>query len=293
MDYTKQIKDYILGRGMAMVGVASVDRFDDVPYGRKPTEILPGAKSVIVFGARMPDGAVQARFRVDQDGLKDAENVYGRYSHGATMNVHLMYTTYIACHYIERLTGKAAMPTMNGPISISRPFSHRHAAVAAGLGEFGWNNAVVTPEFGPRIRFGAIVTTLELTPDPLYNGPRLCDPSVCRVCVDICPTRALPAYGEKEPDTFSCAEKYSEFAAVNRNRCCVACYGLNKANGAKENYVTSEDPTDAEIRQAIDANTPPPGTLTREPTWKCDRCIAYCPVGNWKEKFVDTGLVKI
>ena len=33
---------------------------------------------------------------------------------------------------------------------------------------------VLTPEYGPRNRFGAILTTAEIEPDPLYSGEKLC-----------------------------------------------------------------------------------------------------------------------
>ena len=31
-------------------------------------------------------------------------------------------------------------------------FSHKHAALAAGMGTFGWSNLFLTPEFGARVR---------------------------------------------------------------------------------------------------------------------------------------------
>ena len=48
-------------------------------------------------------------------------------------------------------------------------FSNRHAAVRAGLGEFGLNNVVVTPEYGPRVRFNSVITQAELEPSPLLK----------------------------------------------------------------------------------------------------------------------------
>ena len=41
-------------------------------------------------------------------------------------------------------------------------FSHRHAAVLAGLGEFGLNNLLLTPQYGPRVRLDSVITTAEL-----------------------------------------------------------------------------------------------------------------------------------
>ena len=51
------------------------------------------------------------------------------------------------------------------------PFSHRHAATRAGLGEFDYNNVVLTPQYGPRQRFNSIITEAELVPDPLIDSP--------------------------------------------------------------------------------------------------------------------------
>ncbi len=65
------------------------------------------------------------------------------------------------------------------------PMSHRHAATRAGLGEFGYNNLVLTPQFGPRQRFNTIVTDAELVPDPLINEP-ICLRDKCLLCMKAC-----------------------------------------------------------------------------------------------------------
>ena len=82
-----------------------------------------------------------------------------------------------------------AGPTHGGPM-----MSMRHCAVAAGLGQFGWHSIVLTPEFGPRNRFGAVLTTLKLKPDPMMGGKRLCDFEKCHICEKVCPTGAIPPY---------------------------------------------------------------------------------------------------
>jgi epoxyqueuosine reductase len=65
------------------------------------------------------------------------------------------------------------------------PFSHRHAATRAGLGEFGYNNIVLTPQFGPRQRFNSIITEAELVPDPLIEKP-ICLRDACVLCIKAC-----------------------------------------------------------------------------------------------------------
>jgi epoxyqueuosine reductase QueG len=65
------------------------------------------------------------------------------------------------------------------------PFSHRHAATRAGLGEFGYNNLILTPQFGPRQRFNSIITEAELVPDPLIDKP-ICLRDACKLCQKAC-----------------------------------------------------------------------------------------------------------
>ena len=65
-------------------------------------------------------------------------------------------------------------------------FSQRHAAVRAGLGEFGLNNLVLTREYGPRIRFNSVITEAELTPTPLL-AEKLCLGEQCSLCLETCP----------------------------------------------------------------------------------------------------------
>ena len=70
------------------------------------------------------------------------------------------------------------------------PFSHRHAATRAGLGEFGYNNVVLTPQFGPRQRFNSIITEADLVPDPLISEP-ICLRDNCLLCLKACYMKAI------------------------------------------------------------------------------------------------------
>lgn len=68
----------------------------------------------------------------------------------------------------------------------------KQAAVKAGLGVLGQNNLVVTREFGPRIRFGAVYTAAPLGVDaPLRDY--YC--TNCTICWGACPDRALGPSG--------------------------------------------------------------------------------------------------
>jgi len=66
-------------------------------------------------------------------------------------------------------------------------------AVDAGLGELGRLGYLMTKEFGPRIRLGAVTTNLPLIPDkPVDIGVEdFC--KICKKCAVCCPSDSIPA----------------------------------------------------------------------------------------------------
>jgi epoxyqueuosine reductase QueG len=66
--------------------------------------------------------------------------------------------------------------------------SLKHAAQLAGLGTLGKNTVLLHPRFGNRLWLGAVLTDLELEPDPLLE--KQCMDS-CRLCLNACPKAAL------------------------------------------------------------------------------------------------------
>jgi epoxyqueuosine reductase QueG len=88
-------------------------------------------------------------------------------------------------------------------------FSHRHAAHLAGLGTFGVNNMLLTPQFGPRVRFGTVFTSAKIPADPLQKDV-LC--TRCMRCVTMCPAKALDKenYPQGLTDKLTCATHSAE-----------------------------------------------------------------------------------
>ena len=62
---------------MDYCGIANVERLSGAPQGNRPTDLLPGAKSVVVMAVKLSLGAVQTIFRAHEDGLRHAMCIYG------------------------------------------------------------------------------------------------------------------------------------------------------------------------------------------------------------------------
>ena len=133
-----------------------------------------GLTSVIVLGHQMDKELVQTY----PSALGGAAT--GReYSHEATIVMQV-------AAYIRNL-GYQAVASMNDT-GLVIPM-----AIQAGLGEYARNQLVITPEFGPRLRFSKIFTDMPLKADkPKRPGvAKFCD--ICTKCVDACPVKALPS----------------------------------------------------------------------------------------------------
>jgi len=69
--------------------------------------------------------------------------------------------------------------------------SFKLAAYEAGLGVFGRPSIIITPEYGPRVNIGVVLTNAALESDKLMENFRPCEQ--CSVCVKICPVNAIKA----------------------------------------------------------------------------------------------------
>jgi epoxyqueuosine reductase QueG len=193
-----------------LLGVASVDRWKEPPFQPwmpeefYPQSIYPEARSVIVIG--LP---------ISLPVLETSPSVYYRELY-STVNSLLDQYTYRLASYLTQLGHPSVFVPRDGYIGIrallKNPvaiFSHRHAAFLAGLGSFGVNNMLLTPDYGPRVRFGSVFTSAVLPSDPIRDE-KLC--SECMRCVKMCPVNALDErdYPQGLTNKKSCAEHSNE-----------------------------------------------------------------------------------
>jgi epoxyqueuosine reductase len=172
-----------------LVGFAPAQRWDNplfepwVPEDFRPRSIFPETQTVIVIGLPVS--------------LPIVETSPSIYYHELYRTVNTLLDT--SGYRISLFLNAEGFPSIwiprdgYGSISVLKEkplafFSHRHAALLAGLGNFGINNMLLTEKFGPRVRFASIFTTADIPPDPVI-GRLLC--TGCMQCVDICPVKAL------------------------------------------------------------------------------------------------------
>ena len=211
--------------GISLVGFAPVERWQTppeelpnrlspwIPEEFWPQSIYPETKTVIVIGLPVSLPIVET-----------APSIY-YYELYKTVNAMLDSK---ACDIANFLTGKGCGSVYlprdaygDIQILIEKPFaffSHKHAAYLAGLGSIGHNNVLLTPQYGPRVRFTSIFTTAEITPDPI----RIKDLCIkCLSCVKNCPAGAIPLKGEFPPpvDKKLCAVRSAKLRDEYRSPC--------------------------------------------------------------------------
>jgi epoxyqueuosine reductase QueG len=139
-------------------------------------------------------------------------------------------------------------------------FSHRHAAIAAGLGVFGRHNLVIHPRFGTRVLFVSIITDLALAPSPKVEED-CC--THCNLCVENCPSGALDVEGKT--DVMKCLSHSQP-------------YGLGAQIKFWDDFIDS--PPEAQkdlVRSERFARLRQSAYLGNQ--YMCFNCLKSCPVG--------------
>ena len=229
----KEIKAFVKKEGADLVGIAPVERFKNAPPMRHPEDLLPKAKSVIVAAIRYPRSGI---LRIGKSPAYALPSIaYAKAMCEGLEKIALNLMRYLEDKGYNALAVPVTWPTswrvrpykdMDTPLQAM--FSHRHAAVAAGLGQFGKHTLVLTPQFGPRQRFISVITDAKLTPDPMYEGESLC-PEECNACVKACPLHCL-----NKDESVSCkiADKYFKYPKLDIIRCAwVEQYRLAQVDG--------------------------------------------------------------
>lgn len=195
------LKRFVAKKGENLIfGVASLGAMKPI-FAKEIEDVVKKMGSVVVLGHPVNKKVLET--------IVDKPNAIYKH-HYQQLNWALDRVALELSTHIENM-GFSAMPIPASSIvdweKQRGHFSHRHAAIHAGLAWMGKNGLAVTERYGSQVRWVSILTDL-----PLECGQRIdrgC--GNCRACFAICPAKAISTDG---CDVQKCYEKLSEFAKM-------------------------------------------------------------------------------
>ena len=259
MPFEYNVKEFTKSLGADLVGIAPAnsEHLKDNKAGIEA--ILPGCRSLIVIAKRLNSDAISSR------NIKIAQ-----YDTICTYQ-ELDLIMHKVAWYLKENGYRAVSIPPNMPIDFSPEkmgmygeVNQKCAATAAGLGNIGINRLFLSPEFGPFLRMGSILTDADLkADDPLKD--KVC--TKCMECVKKCPAGAIEEDGSL--DLNKCMRISLQYGLPG-----VVRFGM-KAIGLKDDEARSYvgSPTLWELWQNLLI-----GNFNN-----CFECINACPIGKNKE----------
>lgn len=200
------VKKLAKAYGADIVGIGNIERWDTAPIQMDPKQIMPRAKSIIAMGFRVMRGSLR--------GIEEGTyfSNYSAMGYGGITYLYMPMTIINVAKAIEdygyeavpmghqsdwrgidqvgNLRKDYSVPVAPGKAAPDVMVHLRIAGYLCGLGEIGFSKMLLTPEFGPRVRVGIIITEAELEPDPIMEPGTLCNR--CMACANACPTHCIP-----------------------------------------------------------------------------------------------------
>ena len=278
--YAGRIKEFAMKAGADVVGIAPVERWNkDVPEGHRPADVLPGAQSVIVVGARGPTaGAWQSpNHRFMEVNGYDFRN---------DRVIHM-----VADHIESELDHYAIQAPALSVSGHTPVMSMMHAAVLAGLGTRSLAaNIILNPRYG-LLYYSACVTTLELPGDDMLEQ-NVCPHPMCVAtyrkigktpCIAACPSDEGGCLDGEIDD-----EGEISYSWYDRERCTTRAmnFGINSFQKAMAEIVMEEDDDMRTNMIHSDFFTRSCNAVSsfRESVAQCFECMRVCPITRPERK---------
>ena len=190
-----ELADILDREGVRVWGAGPSDPMEDERPGYRPSDLVPGARSLICFGIPVPRGIF------DQKRHEILNN-------WRTQNLYYRKLDSLSLRLAARLEeeGERAVPVFgclpfallglawaNGrpSISVAGYLNQIRMGETTRIGTRGRNGALFHPRYGSRLMLGGVVTTAILQSRTEPRHAETGCPEGCRRCVDACPISAI------------------------------------------------------------------------------------------------------
>ena len=181
---SQKVKRMATDVGADLVGIASVQRFDEAPEGFRPKDIFLGAQTVIAYAKRFPDGVFSTKSPVPYT-----------FASSVTLQEVLRVAYWLTLRLEDQ--GVTAVPIPSEPYEHWNEekregrglMSPKHIGYFAGLGVLGKSTLLIYDQYGNLITLGAVLVDIPLVEDPIaeYSSCGI----GCEICLNSCPAGAL------------------------------------------------------------------------------------------------------
>ena len=170
------------------------------PHHLHPLDILPEVRTVVSFFIPFSKAVVEGNRRE-----KPVARIWGEAY--LTANRLINHISESLADMVRAEGGQAALvPATYGfdPQTLKTNWSHRSAALVAGLGRFGLNRMLIGPDGGAG-RYGTIFISETIEPSPKQEEDYCLNfkKGSCRACVEVCPVGALTGDGFDGPKCYA------------------------------------------------------------------------------------------
>ena len=259
--------------GALVMGVAAAEAFELAPQGRRPADLLPRARSVLVIGGAQPRAG-------------DWQSPNYQHMEVTTTSDRIQSLALKMARIVEDTFGYYAVCVPPGVDQGQQPFmSVAMAADLAGCGTKSLAGPVLHPEYG-FMYFGAVITTMPLPADKPLETP-VCPAPECvemytaegvTPCTRVCPIQSDGCLGGHIEDGKIATREYDQERCTTR----VQNYwvpGFQKVLGETLREKDSEKQK-MMLYSSLFSRTLWSMTYSNVSQGQCAECMRGCPVGQ-------------
>jgi len=224
----------------SLIGFADGKTLAEGPPSADPSYLMPSSRSVISFALPLNSDAVDAFLTKSSwlDHCRDRKELGQKvYRLGDAVAAELQAAGYQALNVDlnNNYRPEPGAADVTEQTEFHPEFSHRYAAVAAGIGRLGWSGNLMTREHGALVELGTVLTDAKIPSDvPLTDAEHPCDR--CKMCALVCPVGMVDP---KASTTVRIAGIIETISAKRPNTCCwIGCTGYEglSSSGGWSNF---------------------------------------------------------